>query len=199
MTTKIYTPIPTHRNAREINVLNLGIKFTKNDRQCKYIVIHKSIDESICMVTLNQNYEPIAAWRNTKSIVPFKCRHIDQNDKFINIIRSLKPSAIYVNDGILIAPLSNLYKINLYLDRTLFSQLDSLKALSAAVHNNQALEGTTSKPNNNNQLNDQTNNTKAAAVAVMSFDDLKYYYNNLTHKEYRKFVEKYQSLYNKKK
>lgn len=148
--------ISKKRNIREKNIAHSFISLKCNDKIVNSIVFHKHLSGHI-MIALNIKNEPIKAWSDLKGFMPIKTRVIETH-KFREILLNIKPNYIYLNDGVLLAPLEK-FKLHIY-DIPLANLLNNLRK-------------------------DAINNVENKNDSIPTYSDIKKLDSTITYKEYK--------------
>lgn len=153
----IQREIPKERNSREKNIAHSFISLKSDDKIVVNIVFHKNLSGYI-MIGLNKKNQPIKAWSDLKGFMPIKTRLIKKNH-FRDILLNYKPNCIYLNDGVLLAPLEK-FKLHIY-DMSLMNLLNKLR-------------------------NDGINNDIEKNNFIPNYSDIKKLDSTITYKDYKK-------------
>lgn len=149
------------RSIRPINVAHSLIPIGRRDNNAiENVLFHKSLSGHV-LIALNNLNEPVVAWRDIDAIVPIKSSLVLDLNKFKQVIVSLKPKKVYLNDGVLLGKLSHCELI-VYSNKTLLQILKDIK-----------IEKQTIKRANN----------------VPTFKDMQILEPNITRREYNKFCK----------
>lgn len=156
--------VDKNRNVRPINIAHSLIPIGRRDKNqpIENVLFHKNLSGHI-LIALNCFNEPVTAWRDIDAIVPIKSSLVTDSSRFKQIVLSLKPKKVYLNDGVLFGQLPLQYQLNVYSNKTLLQILNEIR-----------LERPQFTKNNNN---------------IPTFKDMHVLEPNMTRKEYNKFCK----------
>lgn len=99
----------TGRNRRSVGIARTFVELhARRPGSRENVVCHRHLGGTLVVTVDDRTNLPTGAWSDVTAFFPIKCKFVSDSSKLrALVLRTLRPRIVYLNDGALLAPLSD--------------------------------------------------------------------------------------------